>query len=326
MIPPLIVIYGDEEYQKSVSFEAALNRLLPPQVDRSLALCVYEGAQRGEAGELTYATVVTDLATLPFLSERRVVVVRDADTFISAWREKLEGYLAKPAPTGTLILTCRSFPKTTRLYKAADACGGELIECKKLSDRALVDFVSAQVRERGKQIDPATAARLADLVGADQGVLTNEIEKLCLYVGERTGISDDDVSDLVGRTREEKIFAVMDAAGAGNIRAMLRQWQHLIMSDSAAIFMAVGGIAFVLRKWITAHRMAAEGLATRAIAPKVMMWGRERELDLILSRLSARRVGQYLCELGELDAQAKSGVRSIDTGVELLLLRIATAA
>ena len=123
-IPPIAVFFGDEEYRKSVLLKEALDEFLPPEVERSTALTTYDGTRPPDQGGPSLAAVLDDLATLPFLSDRRVVVVRDADRFVSAHREALERYLEKPAATGVLVLECRSFLGTTRLSKAVVAAGG----------------------------------------------------------------------------------------------------------------------------------------------------------------------------------------------------------
>lgn len=320
---PAYVIFGDEEFQKSKSLQEALDALLPPTVDRGMALCEYDGTRAEDQGGPALASVFDDLMTLPFLSDRRVVVIRDADGFISAHREPLERYIDAPSKTGVLVLVCRTFPKTTRLYKQIAAAGGRVVECKKPNARGLVEFVSGEAVARGKRLEPAAAARIVEQVGDDLGSLANEVEKLALFVGARSQITLADVQALVGMSREEKIFAVMDAAGSGDLVQALAQWRHVLDSDNAAEFKAVGGVAFMLRKWHAAQRMAAAGGAVRDIAPKVMMWGRERELEIILKRQKAPRVRAAWAALAELDAQAKSGARSIEAGVESLLIRVA---
>lgn len=299
---------------------------MPPDVDRALALAEYDGTRSEDQGGPGIARVLEDLATLPFLSDRRVVVVREADSFVTAHRERLEKYVERPAPTGVLVLDCRTFPKTTRLAKAITAGAGQLHECKKLAGRALLELVLAEAELRGKRFAPDAAARLIDLVGQETGVLVNEIEKLALYVGDRRGITLDDVGLLVGQSREEKVFAALDAAAAGQPRAALQLWHQVLATDPAAAYKALGGIAFKLRQWITAQRLLSEGEGIRAIAPKVMMWGRESQLQTILRRLAPTSLRRALAAIAELDSQAKSGSRSIETGVELLLVRLASPA
>ncbi len=325
-VPPIVVICGDEEHQKETALASALDALLPPEVDRALALTSYDGAQKPDQGGPAIAAVLEDLATLPFLSDRRVVLIRSADAFVTSHRERLEAYFAAPARTGVLILECRGFPKTTRLYKAVIAVGGQVVECKKLFGRALVEFVLAEFGKRGKRVDAAGAGRLVDMVGQDTGMLAGEVEKLCLYVGDRPAVTDGDVSDLVGQSREEKIFAVADAAGAGRLQDSLRLWHQVLETDPDAQFRAVGGLAFVVRRWLAAHRMVAAGDSLREVAPRMMMWGRERQLETILNRLPARLLRRLLAAIADLDSQAKSGARSIEMGIELLLVRLAAPA
>ena len=322
-LPPIVLIFGEEEQRKSDALRAAVDELLSPEVDRCLALTELDGSRGDEPGGLSPAAVFDDLATLPFLSDRRVVVIREADKFISAHRERLENYAQSPSKTGHLILCCRSVPKNTRLYKAAIAAGGRAVECKKLSGRALLDAAIDAARARGKRIAPPVAQRLVGLVGEELGAILGEIEKLCLFAGDRAEIREQDVVELVGLSREEKIFACMDAAGAGDVRTALAAWHDVLATDRSAAFRAVGGVAFSFRKWLTAQRLASEGLSPKAIAPKAMMWGREALLGQILRRQPAAKIKRLLSRVADLDSQAKSGARSIETGIEALLLETA---
>jgi DNA polymerase-3 subunit delta len=322
--PPVIVIFGDDSYARQEELTSALNQLLPEGVDRSMACMDYD-ASIPDTAPPDFATIADDLNTPPFLAPRRVVVIRDADGFITTYRSSLEAYLNRPSPTGTLMLTCRSFPKTTKLYKAAEACG-EIVECKKLKSKALEDSAFRHATQLGKRLLPTAGANLLELISQDQGVLRNELEKLALYVGDRETVTEQDVADLVGQSREQLIFNVMDAAGGGDAAAALELWRQTIAGDSAAVFKAAAGIAFTLRKWITAHQMRSDGMSVSAIAPKVLMWGRESLLERILRVVPLSMVREELAQLARLDAQAKSGLRSIETGVEAMLLRIAAGA
>ncbi len=323
--PPTIVVYGDDEHRKSHVLTEALDNLLPPEVDRSLALSSFDGSQKEDQGGPTLARVLEDLATLPFLSDRRVVLIREADGFISQHRERLETYVQAPSATGVLVMECRSFPKNTKLHKLVVANDGETHECKKLGGGALVRFVVDEAAARNKRIELEAAARLVDLVGQESGTLAAEIEKLALYAAERAEITAQDVGTLVGQSREEKIFAVMDAAALGRLPNALRLWRETLATDPNAIYKAVGGMAFVVRRWLGAHRMRSDGDSDNAVAGKLMMWGRPRDAESLLRRQSPRRLLAALASIAQLDSQAKSGTRSIETGVETLLVRLAGA-
>lgn len=324
--PPIVVLFGEDEFQKSRELRAALAELVPTDADRELILAEFDGARTEADGGPSVAAVFDDLRTLPFLADRRIVVVRDAEKFISASREALERYMHAPSPTGTLVLVCRSFPKTTRLYRASQSAGGRIVECKKLTGRALEAYVVDRARASGKRMDPQLAARLIELVGADAGVLSTEVDKLCLFADKRPIIAPEDIDQLIGQSREERVFAAMDAAALGRLGDALNLWHDVLSSDPAGAFKAVGGVAYMLRRWLTAQRFAATGENAYDIAPKVLMWNRPRDLEQILRRLPAARIRRILASLAQLDSQAKVGLRSIERGVEAILAEVAASA
>jgi len=320
---PIAVFFGDEDYQKRAGLKSLLDRLLPPDVDRGMALVEYDGSRSEEQGGPALAAVLDDLLTPGFLAPRRVIVITDADRFISAHRDRLENYLQKPSRTGTLVLLCRSFPSTTRLSRAATAAGGELTGCKKLTRSTAPAFAQAQAGAWRKRMSPAAVARLIDLVGFDQGTLAGEVEKLALYSGERAEITEQDLRALVGQSREERIFEVLDSAATGRLPTALQQWRQTLATDPDAIYKATGGVAFVLRRWLAVHEALRQGAPFKTALGIAAMWGRDRELRSLLERLPPKRLRGLLAALAELDAQSKVGARSIETGVERLLVEVA---
>ncbi|MBL8878648.1 MAG: DNA polymerase III subunit delta [Phycisphaerales bacterium] len=322
-IPPIFVIFGDEEFQKIQSLEQTLNHLLPPDVDRGMALSEYDGSKSEDAGGPQIAAVLTDLRTQPFLADRRVVLIRDADKFVSAHRETLEEYCAAPSPVGTLVLECRSFLKSTRLGKAIPPAG--LLESKKLKGDALIAFAMDRARALDKQLDAATATLLVERIGADQGVIANEVEKLALFVDQRPAITAHDIAELVGLTREEVIFNAVELAALGRLSEALTGWRQMLAIDKDAIYPALGGIAWKLRTLLSAHQQKTAGGNLFSIAAKSGFYNRQDELAKILARLPELRTARAIADVAQLDQQVKTGLRSIESGVEALLADLAAA-
>ena len=100
----------------------------------------------------------------------------------------------------------------------------------------------------------------------------------------------------------------------------------MLATDPDSVYKAVGGMAFVVRRWLAAHRMLADGLPLGAVAPKVMMWNRAPELQALLDRCPPQRLKAILAGIADLDSQAKVGARSIETGIEMLLMEVAGSA
>jgi DNA polymerase-3 subunit delta len=81
------------------------------------------GVSRVAGPQAELARVLDEVRTLPFLAPRRVVIVEDADTFVTANRKELEAFAAQPSPTGVLVLSVKSWPSNTKLAKLVEQHG-----------------------------------------------------------------------------------------------------------------------------------------------------------------------------------------------------------
>src|SRR5450755_3288151 len=78
-----------------------------------------KGVQRididGERAEL--AEVLDEVRCFAMFGGGKVVVVQNADAFITKYREQLEDYVAKPSDSATLVLRVTTLPANQRIYK-----------------------------------------------------------------------------------------------------------------------------------------------------------------------------------------------------------------
>ena len=94
---------------------------------------------------------VIDLAqTMPFLAERRVLVIENSG-FFKKGGEDLAAYLADPAPTAHFLFVEAEVDKRSKLYKAVTA-KGRVIECKTPDDGVLKRWVAELLMKDGKRI------------------------------------------------------------------------------------------------------------------------------------------------------------------------------
>src|SRR4051794_1656439 len=172
---PVYVVQGDEDFLKRQVLAALRTLVLGSEAD-SFGLSTQAG------DKAVWSTVHDELETLPFLSPRRLVVVENADPFVTRHRASLEKYVAEPSKSGVLVLDVKSWPANTRLAKLVDAAA--TIVCKAPAAHKLPEWcVKWAVTGHGKQLAAPAARLLVDLVGADMGLLGQELAKLATYVG-----------------------------------------------------------------------------------------------------------------------------------------------
>jgi len=315
-IKPIYAIYGPELFLKRQAMASLTDRLLG-QSDRALALSEHDG----DDVALTLADVLDDVRTLPFLTERRLVIVNEADNFISQYRSDLEDYAEEPCATGVLILECTKMPANTRLYKRINTVG-EVIECKAIPASKVTAWVVNRCRDAyGKQLDFRTAALLCDQIGDDLGMLDGELEKLAVYVGERRQITAADIEILCGRCREEQVWDILWAIASGNKTKAITLWEQVLQTDLAAEYRAVGGLAYSVRRLLNAKRAMEAGIPFPELKKILMCW----QDDVARAQLSAYTTEDLewmLCKLCEADAAVKNGSGSVQSSIEALIIEM----
>jgi DNA polymerase-3 subunit delta len=217
---PIYVLPGDEAFLKRRVLEALRLRVLGPDGGEfGLSSCPGDRA--------TFAAVFDDLKTLPFLSPCRLVVVEEADPFVTRERARLEKYFAEPSGPGVLVLTVKSFPSTTKLAKMLPE--GALVTCQAPPLPRLAEWcLTWSTARHGKALTRDAARLLVDLVGADMGQLDQEMEKLAIYAGAAAKIDTEDVDTLVGNRRAESTWKIFDLIGDGQSAEALTLLDRLL--------------------------------------------------------------------------------------------------
>lgn len=309
------VACGPEPFLKREAIAALMDKILG-DADRALALSEYDGSSA------TLAEVLDDLRTLPFLTRRRVVLVRDADDFITRYRAELEEYAEQPSTTGSLLLECRSMPANTRLYKRIVAVG-EVIKCEEMKVYQVRQWLPERCREiHGKQLEARAAALLLDQIGPKPGLLDRELEKLAVYTGERKVITHTDVEALSGRSREEEIWDLLSAMSSGNLAKALTIWEQVWQTDKAAPHRAIGGLAYGVRRLLNAKRAEEAGASMDELRKAMMIWKDDPRLRAELAAFTTEQVELMLCRLLEADVAAKSGGASVQSSIEALIVEV----
>jgi DNA polymerase-3 subunit delta len=316
---PVYVVHGDEPFLKRHVL-AALRTLVLGADAGDFALSTHPGDRA------TYAAVHDELQTLPFLSPRRLVVVENADPFVTRERARLEKYVAAPAATGVLVLDVASWPSNTRLAKllGEDAT----LVCKAPPAAKLVEWCRKwSAAHHGKELAPAAAQLLVDLVGAEMGLLDQELAKLAAYAGAAPRVEAADVDRLVGNSRDENTWRIFDLIGAGQAGAALTHLGRLLDQGEDPLKL-LGAFSMQLRRLAQAARRSAQGVRLDAALEQmgVPPFAR-RGVEQQLRHLGRRRLDRVYDWLLEVDLGLKgSSQLPPRTLLERLVVRLARPA
>lgn len=313
---PVFAVFGSDAYLRTGAVRSVIRAVLGPDAD-PMAITEFEGK------EAALADVLDACRTPTLMSPLCVVLVRDAGDFIKRFRKALEKYLAHPSDCGALVLTLSTkLAANTRLYKLISKVGRN-IPCEPPKLYELPKWATDHAREQyGARLDSGAARRLVDLVGDDLGRLDSEIAKLTVYVGAGRGIAAADVEKIVGFSRVEKIFGLTDAVARKDAPAALVLWDQVLANDRAAPFKAIGGVAYAFRRLAEAKRLVEQGLPIQQAIRAAGLWGDPADLRRQITRFSASRWQDHLVELLRIDTGAKSGLGTVRSSMEKLIVKL----
>ncbi|MFM1802911.1 MAG: hypothetical protein RJA81_2263, partial [Planctomycetota bacterium] len=172
---PIYVIEGEEIFLRTESITVIENSVFPRDEDKI-------GLTRKSGESVVLADVLDELCTPSFFSPKRMVVIDPADEFISKNRAELEKYAEHPSSDSVLVLAVKSFPSSTRLAKilVKQQPGGLIINARPPKPEELIQWVMVRAIQNDSKIDKDAAILLTELIGAETGILDQEIAKLAV--------------------------------------------------------------------------------------------------------------------------------------------------
>ncbi len=320
--PSLVVLHGDEPFFVLQLLELIRERLCPDAADRAWAWREFAGDE-----SLDPRDVFDEAATIPmFATATRAAVVRQADTFVTAARDRLEVIAgANRGRRGLVILEVKTFPSNTRLAKAV-AKQGLAIDTSIPQRADLAGWIRKWATSRhGITLAAATAQRLIERLGGGIGQIDQALARLAAATdpgAKSAPIPPEAIDDFAGSPQERTAWGMIDAAAGGDTRRALAELSDLIDSGENPIGIAAQ-IASVLRQLSTAARLLAlpaaagrpagveEALREAGVAawPKALAQAKESLGQLGPRR--ARRLPVWLLDLDlALKGEASRGLRA----------------
>jgi DNA polymerase-3 subunit delta len=280
------------------------------------------GLISADSAKTSACEVLDDLRTLPFLTEKRVVLIKAADDFVKKNRPLLETYFDKPSPTGVLILTVETWASNTKLAKKLPKAG-QLISIavpKRWQLPAkLIEYASDAY---DKKMTKSAAELLVELGGDDLGRLYSEVDKLSLYANDEKAITPTHIEALIGHNRLFNVFAVIDSAGAGDVGGAIDHLRDMFAKDKSAEFTFVSAFAFHFRRMFNAKVLLDQGRNSFEVAKQLRIWGNKDAFFARLRKMSLNQIASALKQLARIDYAIKTGGTKPQVAAERLVLKL----
>ncbi len=310
------VIEGKEPSLAQTQCSRLLDELIEPD-QRATGLLTLD------ADKATITEVFDELRTLPFLAKKRVVVIKQADKFISDNRQHLEAYFENPSSTGILIMTVSSFKSRTNLAKKLPQIGELITIAQPQANRIPANLRSYAKDAYGKSLSYDGAELLLELAGEELPRLYSEIDKLAVFVDGKKDISADDVNSLVGHNKLYNVFDVIDSIIAKDTAKAIDQFRRLFHQDRSAEYTFVGAFAYHLRRMFDAKVLLNKGRNVYDISKRLRIWYNRDSFFQQLGKVTLPQIGMLIENLARVDFEIKTGQTEPKTAAEQLVMKMA---
>jgi DNA polymerase-3 subunit delta len=316
-VSPVYLLYGEED----LLVEEALDAILPAALaggDRTFNLDVLSGT------ETDGREIVARASSFPMVGPRRVVIVREADRLSARDLELLSPYVEEPSPSCCLVLIAVK-PDMRKKPFSTIRRSGRALECRPLYENQVPAWVTEEVKKEGRRIEPEAAKLLTAYTGTSLREIRSELDKLFMYVGTRAEITAEDVSALVGMSKEYTPFDLQRVVGRRDTARAMTILEEILDSGGGVPLVIATMTNYYLTLW-KLHDLRQRGVAPReqAARARVSPYFLQEYQD-VLALQSPSACERALCLLAEADEQSKSGTGDARHVMEALILRLCGA-
>ncbi len=214
----MYLLYGEERYLKRQYTDKLKNALCGGGDDMNTHF--YEGK------DLPVGEIIDLAETLPFLAERRVILISDSGLFKSGG-EKMAEYLSAPNATTYFVFTESEVDKRCRLYKTVKS-KGYAVEFSTQDEATLKRWIAGLLSREGKRISENTLQLFLLKTGTDMENIQMELEKLICYCLDRDTVTSEDVEAVCTNRTANRIFDMVNAIADRQSKKALNLYYDLI--------------------------------------------------------------------------------------------------
>ncbi len=328
----LYILTGQDDFSLTQSLEGIKREIGDPA-----ALAVSTTTLDGQ--QLTLDQLRTVCETVPFLSEKRLVIVKGLlerfepqnrprrqrkSTRVADQQDghkSLSAYLGKVPASTILVLIEGKITSSNPLFK--ELAGKATVKTFPLfGETKLREWVQRRVLEEGGSISPQAATLLTRLVGSNLWIMASEINKLVLFASDRR-IEEEDVKTVVGYTQQVTVFTMVDAILESRAELAEQSLQQLLQRGAAPAYLLTM-LARQAQMIVRARELRSQGKTKVEIQNKLGLTA-EFALSKTLeqaSRYSLQRLKEVYHHLLETDLSIKTGKYDAELALNILVAEL----
>lgn len=288
----IVVYYGENEYELNKSINNLSNET---------------GYSLKEISEgLDFQDLINILNT-PALFDGNLIYKITNETILNddSNLEVLKDYIKNPSPFSKGLIVVKKIDfrkKTSKFFKESNL----LVEFPLRKGASLRKWIKEHFWNHGYNISDDAVAYLLEVVGENQIMIENELNKFFLYEPDHKNIGIKDLDLLITNNVQSNIFNLLDNMFSDQSK-MLKALENLFKlkePEIKIVFMIIRELRIILRtKWFLKERYSEEKIASILDIRHFLV---EKKIKLS-KKMSFEEIFKYLKLFYEVEEKIKSG-------------------
>lgn len=329
-IEPVYLIFGGEPF------------LIDEALDRLRARVAEKGdldfnLEEIRADESPPERVIEVCETLPFMSEVRLVIVHNINSWNAAQQAVVAEYVPRSADHSVLVLVGEKVSRGSKLSRAVEARwqgrhgkteARNIYEFKPLAAPKLPAWIKSRFAGQGKKATDEAVRYLVRHVSRSLGMLSQEIDKAALFAGLDTVVSLETVEQVISTSADTHVFDLCDAIGKRDLTNALRTLD-LLLRENESPWTIFHLLLRHFRLLLKTKSLMELGIRGRDLAENLSAGGSKRLPDFVVNsyrnqagNFSSAELKRALRLMRDADYAAKTSDRELRLVIEILVTEI----
>jgi len=228
----IYVFYGEEKFRRDAAVDILKKRIVPEGLEE-FNFIEFEGKN------INIRDLEEACESLPFMSEKKLILVRNYDLFKNPSAELMDLIGSLPEEVCVVFLyDSEDFKpdKRTKMYQLINKIG-TTANFAAATAAELRDWIRRRFADLRKNIDNGEIDHLIFLSGTDMHTLINEIAKVAAHA-PYAQIRKEDIEAVASRCVASRVFELCDNVAAGKADKAMRALEDMITLRESAVMIA----------------------------------------------------------------------------------------
>ncbi|MBY6178267.1 DNA polymerase III subunit delta [Staphylococcaceae bacterium DP2N0-1] len=169
--------------------------------------------------ETEITPIIEETLTMPFFSDKKAILVKNAYVFtgekvtkeLNQNIDQLMEFLEKYDGDNLIIFEVyqNKLDERKKLTKTLKK-NGQLKKVEQMSEEEIKKWIQSKLNENFKDIKQDELNMFIELTGVNFNIVSQELDKLMLFLGDRPTINKDDVNQIINRSLEQNVFLLTE--------------------------------------------------------------------------------------------------------------------